>query len=89
VFDAALRELPGVGAHALAPENLVARVEQDDADVGPEAFPVEHNQPQILTGFIIAPACAARILANPHALFRAFAAALQLSPGTPHAPARW
>jgi len=23
-------------------------VEQDDADVGPEAFTVEHNQPQII-----------------------------------------
>jgi hypothetical protein len=48
VLDAALRELPGVRANALAPENLVARIEQDDADVGPEAFTVEHNQPQIL-----------------------------------------
>jgi hypothetical protein len=46
VLDAALRKLPGVGAQPLAPENLVARIEQDDADVGPEAFPVEHNQPQ-------------------------------------------
>ena len=43
-IDAALRELPGVGADALAPENLVFLVEQDDADVGPEAVPVEHNQ---------------------------------------------
>jgi hypothetical protein len=33
-----------VGAQALAPEHLVAGVEQDDADVGPKAFPVEHNQ---------------------------------------------
>ena len=44
VLDAALRKLPRVRAQPLAPENLVARVEQDDADVGPEAFPVEHNQ---------------------------------------------
>ena len=43
-IDAALRKLPGMGANALAPENLVSLVEQDDADVGPEAVPVEHNQ---------------------------------------------
>ena len=42
--DAALRELPGVGADALAPEHLVSLVEQDDADVRPEAVPVKHNQ---------------------------------------------
>ena len=47
VLDAALRKLPRVGAQPLAPENLVARVEQDDADVGPEAFTVEHNQTPI------------------------------------------
>ena len=44
VLDATLRELPGMGADALAPENLVALVEQHDADVGPEAFTVEHNE---------------------------------------------
>jgi hypothetical protein len=46
VIDAALRELPGVGPDPLAPEHLVLLVEQDDADVGPEPFTVEHNQPQ-------------------------------------------
>jgi hypothetical protein len=51
VFDAALRKLPRVGAQPLAPENLVAGVEQDDADVGPEAFPVEHNQTPICDCF--------------------------------------
>jgi hypothetical protein len=33
-----------VRAQPLAPENLIAGIQQDDADVGPEAFPVEHNQ---------------------------------------------
>jgi hypothetical protein len=37
-----------VGADALAPEHLVSLVEQNDADIGPEAFSVKHNQPQIL-----------------------------------------
>jgi hypothetical protein len=47
-IDAALRKLPAVCADALAPEHLVSLVEQDDADVGPEAVPVKHNQPQFL-----------------------------------------
>jgi hypothetical protein len=47
VLDAALRKLPGVGAQPLAPEHLVPRIEQDDADVGPEAVPVEHNRTPI------------------------------------------
>ena len=42
--DATLRKLPAVGADALAPEHLVFLIEQDDADVGPEAVPVKHNQ---------------------------------------------
>ena len=41
---AALRELPTVGAYALAPEHLVSLVEQDDADVRPKAVPVKHNR---------------------------------------------
>lgn len=41
---AALRELPAVGAYALAPEHLVSLVEQDDADVRPKAVPVKHNR---------------------------------------------
>ena len=41
--DAALRELPAVRPDALAPEHLVSLVEQDDADVRPEAVPVKHN----------------------------------------------
>jgi hypothetical protein len=62
VLDAALRELPRVGAQPLAPEDLVARVEQDDADVGPEAFPVEHNQTPISDWFHYCTGCAAREL---------------------------
>ena len=45
VLDAPLRELPGVGAQALAPKDLVVCVQQDNADVGPEPFTVEHNRP--------------------------------------------
>jgi hypothetical protein len=52
--DAALRKLPGMCADALAPENLVSLVEQDDADVGPEAVPVKHNQTPI---FELSPLC--------------------------------
>ena len=55
-INAALRKLPGVRADALAPEHLVSLVEQNDADIGPEAFSVKHNQPQIfeLSGLCIA-----------------------------------
>ena len=42
--NATLRKLPGVGTNTLAPKYLTSLVEQDDADVGPEAVPVEHNQ---------------------------------------------
>ena len=42
--DAALRELPRVGADTLAPKHLTLLVEQDDPDVRPEAIAVEHNQ---------------------------------------------
>jgi hypothetical protein len=52
--NATLRELPAVGADALAPENLVSLVEQNDADVRPKAFTVKHNQPQI---FKLCPLC--------------------------------
>ena len=43
-----------MGADALAPEHLVFLVEQDDADVGPEAVPVKHNQTPI---FELSPLC--------------------------------
>jgi hypothetical protein len=33
-----------MGANALAPKDLTFLVEQDDADVGPKAFSVEHNR---------------------------------------------
>src|SRR5687768_4933842 len=42
-LDAALRELPGVLIHPLAPEHLVPLVGKDDADVRPVAFLVEHR----------------------------------------------
>jgi len=53
---AALRELPAVGAYALAPEHLVFLVEQDDADVRPKAVPVKHNRTPI---FKLRPLCTA------------------------------
>ena len=43
VLDAALRELPGVLVDSLAPEHLVPRVGEDDADVRTVAFLVEHG----------------------------------------------
>jgi hypothetical protein len=52
--NATLRKLPAVGTDALAPENLVFLVEQNDADVWPKAFTVKHNQPQI---FKLCPLC--------------------------------
>ena len=42
--NAALRELPRMGAYAFAPKYLIFLVEQDDADVGPKSVPVKHNQ---------------------------------------------
>src|SRR5882724_10655580 len=43
-LDPALRELPGVFLDALAPENLVASVAENDADVRPVAVSIEHTQ---------------------------------------------
>ena len=43
-IDAALRKLPGVRPNTLAPKHLIFLVEQDDADIGPKAVPVKHNQ---------------------------------------------
>jgi hypothetical protein len=40
--------LPGMRSQTLSPEHLVARVEQHNADVGPEALSVEHNLTPIL-----------------------------------------
>jgi hypothetical protein len=42
--NATLRKLPRVGTDTLAPKYLTSLVEQDDADVGPKAVPVKHNQ---------------------------------------------
>jgi len=43
VLDSALRKLPGMLSYPLAPENLVARIHQNDADVRPKALTVEHG----------------------------------------------
>src|SRR3989454_10396326 len=43
MVDAALRKLPGVLIDALAPEDFVALVGKDDADVRTVAFLVEHG----------------------------------------------
>src|SRR3979409_1825687 len=43
-LDPALRELPGVFLDALAPENLVASVAENDADVRRIAVSIEHTQ---------------------------------------------
>jgi hypothetical protein len=45
-----------VGSNALAPKNLVLLVEQNDADVGPKAVPVKHNQ---TSKFQLKPLCTA------------------------------
>ena len=42
--NATLRKLPRVGTDTFAPKYLTSLVEQDDADVGPKAVPVKHNQ---------------------------------------------
>ena len=44
-LHAALRELPGVFAHALAPEHLVAGVAQDDAHIQAIAIAIDHRMP--------------------------------------------
>lgn len=46
MLDTPLWKLPRVAAQALAPKNLIFVVQQDDPDVGPEPFTVEHNWPQ-------------------------------------------
>ena len=54
--NAALRKLPRVCSNAFAPEHLIFLVEQDDADVGPKAVTVKHNQTPI---FKLLPLCTA------------------------------
>ncbi len=48
-INAALWELPAVGADAFSPEHLVLVVEQDDADVRAKSVPVKHNRTPILS----------------------------------------
>src|SRR5690606_38682354 len=45
VLDAALGKMPGMLADALAPEHLVARIDQNDADVRAKAFTIKHDEP--------------------------------------------
>jgi hypothetical protein len=47
VLHAALRELPGVLIDALAPEDLVPRVGEDDADVRTVAIAIQHPTPPL------------------------------------------
>src|SRR5690606_31527355 len=42
-LDATLRKLPGMFPDSLAPEHLIATVDQNDADVGAIAVPVQHG----------------------------------------------
>ncbi|AGX88571.1 hypothetical protein Cenrod_2517 [Candidatus Symbiobacter mobilis CR] len=42
-------ELPGVRVDPFPPKHLIFLVEQDDADIGPESVPVEHNQSPIVS----------------------------------------
>lgn len=44
LLDPALRELPGMFANPFAPENLVALIGQNDADVRAITFPIEHGE---------------------------------------------
>ncbi len=43
LLDAPLRELPGMLADALAPEDFVVLIDQNNADVRAITFPVEHD----------------------------------------------
>jgi prolyl-tRNA synthetase len=61
-----------VGTYAFAPKNLIFLVEQDDADVGPKAVPVKHNQTPI---FKLGPLCTAsrrRVFGPLHRHLRCF-----------------
>ena len=42
-LDAALRELPRMLAHPLAPEDTVLAVDENDTDIRAIAFPVQHD----------------------------------------------
>jgi hypothetical protein len=52
--NAALWKLPAVAADSFAPKNLILMVHQDDANIGPKAVSVQHNQLSIFsTEFIM------------------------------------
>jgi hypothetical protein len=42
VGDAALRELPGVAAAAARTKDAAVAIGDDDPDIGPESFAVDH-----------------------------------------------
>src|SRR5262245_12006172 len=44
VLYAALRKLPSMLAYPLSPEHLIARIDQNDADVRAIAFTIEHGR---------------------------------------------
>jgi hypothetical protein len=44
MLNPSLRELPGMLTNTLAPKNLVALIDENDADVGSVSFSVEHNR---------------------------------------------
>src|ERR1700693_833523 len=46
VLDAPLRELPRMFLDALSPPHFVLAIDQNNADVGPKAFSIEHVVPQ-------------------------------------------
>ncbi len=43
LFDAPLRELPGMFAYPFAPKNFVVLIDQNNTDIRAIAFPVEHD----------------------------------------------
>jgi hypothetical protein len=43
MIDAALWKLPGVFAYALAPEDLITPIDENNADIRAVTFPVEHG----------------------------------------------
>jgi hypothetical protein len=53
-INATLGKLPAVASDSLSPKNLILMVHQDDANIGPEAVSVQHNQLSIFqTEFIM------------------------------------
>jgi hypothetical protein len=49
LVNATLRKLPTVTADAFAPKNLISMIHYDDANIGPKAVSVKHNQLSIFS----------------------------------------